>query len=259
MEKQLVANCIHIPYHDRKALDLFGRFIMTIKPHEIHLLGDIMDCISVSTKFNPPTKDQRVERLSFEMGATRRFLQNLRSLAGNKCRLYYHGGNHEDRLRRWLDTKGRALCNMISMDSLGFKDFNITYYPYDTLVKRGRLGLTHGNLVRKASGATAKAMLEKYGQNILFGHTHRGGAYYQTNGQGTIAAWENFCLCRMDMPYMSGPTNWQQGWSLVYNDNKRRFQVVQVPVIKHRYIWEGVEYKWNKNLRLSEGIPRARI
>ena len=260
MHVQVIANCIHVPYQDSKALDMFAAFCQMVQPDEIHLLGDIMDCGSLSTKFSPP-RDEKLTRIKFEIAATKDLLGRFRDLdLLDDTQMYYHGGNHEDRMRRWVEKYGPQLLgltdlevpSLLDLENLGYK-----YYPYNTLVQRGKLHLTHGNLVRKKSAYTASGMLEKYGVPILFGHTHRGGVHYRTDARDTLAAWENFCLCRFDMPYLAGPPNWQHGWSVVYNDNKRRFHVVQVPVVGYRYVFEGMEYTAPTD-RITRGLRRAK-
>lgn len=257
MLKQVFLSDLHIPYHDAALLDVFSEFLDITQPDEVHLLGDILDCTSISTKFQPPSKDARVERISFELDLTKELLSRFKDCHPS-IQFEFHEGNHEDRLRRWLETKGRAFLGFEGMSLRNALGWTGTYYTYNELVKLGRLYVTHGNLIRKHSAASCKAMLEKYGVSLLFGHTHRGGSYYHTTTRGTLAAWENFCACRFDMEYLNGPPNWQQGWSVVHNDMRRKFHVEQIPYIKGCAYYRGETFKRPKLTRITRGLPRIR-
>lgn len=237
---QGVLNDVHFPYHDAATVNLAVHRFEEECVQEVHLLGDILDWSALSLKYAVPGKDPRAERAEADLGPTLEFLRRLRDLLPGAT-IYYHQGNHEDRLRRWLEGAGRPLLGLIEFEKLiRAKELRLKVSSYGTIVARGKLLFTHGNVIRKHSGYTARAMMEKYGTNVIFGHTHRGGVHYHTNLQGTCAAYENFCACRNDAPGAEAPVDWQQGFSLVHNDLARVFQVEQYPVIHGSYVSGGV-------------------
>lgn len=256
MTTQAIINDIHFPYHDRKVVDLFVDFCKIHSVGSIHLLGDIQNCGSLSLKFTEVPKDEKDRYLRHEIGVGRTFMWALRATFP-KIPIHLYGGNHEWRLERYVRQHAKALVGLPGLDIpslLGLEKLDIGYFPYGELVRWGGLRLTHGDIVRSGSAMTARAMLQKYGTNILFGHTHRGGVAYTSTEGGTVGAWENFCGCKLDQPYTLGPNNWQQGWSLVYNDLRRHFTVSPVRVERGSYIFEGQRHEWTNANRFCRSI-----
>jgi hypothetical protein len=75
-------------------------------------------------------------------------------------------------------------------------------------------------------------LLEDRGTSLIQAHTHRGGSHFKRFEDRDLVAYENFCLCRLDPPYMASP-NWQQGFSLVYKDaGSDLFYVEPHPIVR---------------------------
>lgn len=249
---QVIASDFQIPYHDSRVLDLLGDFLDKIRPDELHLLGDINDCTAIN-RFGDIPRDARCRSLCFEFDVAEELLQRLTDRLPN-TRIICYQGNHEDRLVRYAKTH-LEIYDLLQEVS-PFKNWR----PYGDLYRSGKLHLTHGDLVRKGSGNTARAMLEKHGVSVIHGHSHRGGSHYRTTHAGVIGAWENFCCCRFDQPYLKSLPDWQHGWSVVYN-MQDRFHVVQVPVINYRYVFEHKEFRHEdlaQGTRLTKGLPKAK-
>lgn len=257
--RQLILSDLHIPYHDAAAISVAVSIGEDVKPDRIDLLGDIIDNRTLSTKFKSLPKQQRFETLEGELEPTREFLRRLRSRFP-KAEIVYHEGNHEHRLQRWVDEYAPAIRGLISFGGLlGLDTLNIGHRPYGHLERVGSLRVTHGSIVRSKSGTSALGMLDKYGCNVLCGHTHRLSAVYETNGRATIGAWENGCLCRLAQHYTIGPNNWQQGFSIVEHHGKR-FTVEQVPIIGGTAIYRGNVYAASEVKNpICKGIKQARI
>ena len=69
---------------------------------------------------------------------------------------------------------------------------------------------------------------------------HRAGAFFNSHRDDTFGAWENPCLCRLDVEYVFSP-DWQQGRSVVTYSGEL-FHVEQVVVINGQYVWRGQLY-----------------
>ena len=153
-----------------------------------------------------------------------------------------------DRLRKYIWSKAKELDCLTSLDlkfMLDLSKLNISFIDSaEGYRQRGMLVLTHGTCVSQESGDTAKRMLRKYGLSVMHGHTHRGGSTYKTDLLGTRGAWENFCLCKMELAkeWRQGLPNWQQGFSYIYYYPKR-FEVHQVPIIDYKFTVLGKQYK----------------
>jgi hypothetical protein len=180
--------------------------------------GDVADCFSLSPKFVTVHRDQRIERFQKERDAVLAFLGVLRECF--ECDIHYLEGNHEYRLERYLKQKGPSLLGLEEVTIpalLQLERFEMWHVPYgDVLSFAGEsVSYTHGTHIRKFGGYTARAHVERIGRSVVHGHSHRGGSTYYSTAAGTVAAWENFCACRFDMPYVESAPDWQHGFSVV--------------------------------------------
>lgn len=260
MKTFVVGSDMHVPYHDPKLMDLWVDFIHLTQPDGIHILGDFQNCGAISLKFTDAAKDWRDHRLAFELELGATLLQRLREEFPDTD-IHFHEGNHEWRLDRYIRTHAKPLQGLKYMsmrDQLELDSLHITHHEYGSLIPIGKLHLTHGDLIRTGSGATARAMLQKYGKSVLFGHTHRLGAVFRTDGRDTCGAWENGCMCQLSQPYTMGPTDWQQGWSIIHTDMRSRYQVTQVAVVGHKYIYGGELHEHRGRPKFTAGLTTAR-
>ena len=150
------------------------------------------------------------------------------------------GGNHEDRWRRVIWKQGSPYRSMFRsfLEAFQMADYGFRWRSYGDYILLGKLMVTHGSMVSKHSGQTARAHYDKYGRSVLVGHTHRLGAYYHRNMEGTYAAFENGCLCSLDPEYTQHP-NWQQGFSVVEVGDGGLFHVTQCPILKRTMCFYG--------------------
>jgi len=262
MRTHLIFNDLHIPYHQPDVLGAILGFGREFQPDQIDIPGDLLDCIGLTLKYRAAQRDERVHRVQFEIDQGQAFLKLLRDLFP-KVDIHLHEGNHEDRLNRYVNQHCPELRGLHGLSVPGLLDLaglKITWHPLGQLGVYGNLHITHGDLIRQHSAYTARSMLEKYGVCVLFGHTHRGGVYYKTAGRKTWAAWENFCTCRFDMPWVVGCSNWQHGFSVVHNDMRTRFHVQQVPIIGGQFVYAGQEFRVNRqSADLVRDIKRAKV
>jgi predicted phosphodiesterase len=233
----VVLSDLQIPFQDKPVVELVVRFIEHLRPHGVALNGDIVDAYELSTFDKNPLKKAGLDREIREAGVL------MKRLAAVTSERWWLGGNHEDRLRRalWRNPEFAHLDALKFENLFHLADHGFQWKPYGGILKLGKLNLTHGNQVRKASGASARAHFEQFGGSVLHGHTHRLGAYFKTNVQGTHAAFENGCLCRLDPEYAQNP-DWQQGFSVVHVDQRSRFFNAQViPILDRRVFYFGKE------------------
>ena len=230
-----VLNDIQIPWQDRPVLDLVCDFIRALKPHGVILNGDVVDCYELSDWDKNPLVQWGLDR------EIREATTLLERLAKHSKERWWIGGNHEDRLRRtlWKNPKFAHLASLQFPQLFHLSDHGFQWKPYGGVLHLGKLLVTHGSMVSKHSGWTARSHFEKYGNSILIGHTHRLGVYYRTNAKGVHAAYENGCLCRLNPEYVQYP-DWQQGFSVVHvAEDGGWFHVEQIPVLKRRRFFYG--------------------
>lgn len=230
MKRVVVVNDIHIPFHDIAVVDWAINFIEFLNPHEIVLNGDVVDCYTISAfDRNPLTSSTLLD----EIDEARRLMERLEWIPIK----WWLGGNHEDRLRRYIWRKAPELGVLPELEFpslFKLKDHGFKWRNYGEIHKVGKLHVTHGNIARKHSGETARAHFEQFGKSVLVGHTHRLGAFYKTRLGRPYVAFENGCLCRLDPEYLNSP-DWQQGLSVVHVEEKTgEFSVQQIPIYRRR-------------------------
>jgi predicted phosphodiesterase len=234
----VVMNDLQIPFHDSDAVDLVIDFAQDLEPHGVILNGDIVDCYSISDYTKNPMSYADLET---EKGLAEIVMGHVKRTGAKE--LYWIGGNHEDRLRRYAWKNAPALAQTGELDFARVfrtKENGFNYLPYGEGVQLGRLYVTHGDLVSKHSAYSAKAMFEKYGTSVLHGHTHRLGVYYKRDARGPHAAYENGCLCKLSPEYAQHP-NWQQGFSVVHLQPNGEFNVQQIPILPGPHFYFGAE------------------
>lgn len=255
-EMHVVLSDQHIPFQDPVLEDLSIDFLAEHQPKVIHLLGDVLDFYSLSSFDKDP---QRRETLQDELDGATRYFERLRKVCP-KARIIYSEGNHENRLRRYLWSQARALSNLRTLsfeELLGLGKFNIEWVDASSPYRIGHLLFIHGELVRRASGASAKGHMDKFGCNVIHGHTHRLGAYYHRTYDDMMGAWENGCLCTLNPEYATCP-DWQNGWSVVWFHGDM-FNVEQICVVDAQYVYHGKVYKKysSRTLRRRRAAAKA--
>lgn len=216
-------------------------FLEEFRPHVVFVMGDVLDAYSLS-KF-----DKNPERLlgfQEELDKAYVVLSQIRQ-AAKQAKIVMLRGNHEARLTRYLWTKAEALSSLRDLSLpllMRLTDMKIDY------VEKGRTDfhgfiVKHGTVVRKKSGYTAMAELERQGTSGVSAHTHRLGQVYLRNDGGFFSWTESGCLCLLDPEYADGETmNWQHGLAYGYfKANDGRFEVHPLPIIKRKIVWEGQE------------------
>lgn len=231
-------NDLHGDFYDPIAFGLVIDFIKREKPDNVVLVGDIVDFYKVSRFDKNPN---RIDSLQNELDFVHdKLLKPIRQ-AVPEAKIHYVEGNHELRLRKYLWRKAAELASLRVLnikDLLGLKELDITYH--EKFHKIGDLYFFHGDVIRKHSGYTARAMYEKHGITLLHGHSHRDGKYTVRTRKGQFAVWENYCLCVLNPEYVDFP-NWSQGFAYITHIGNRPF-CEQIPIISGSYIFGSQIY-----------------
>jgi hypothetical protein len=151
-----------------------------------------------------------------------------------------HSGNGTDgRWFRYLSERlGELACLPDIQEKLSYQ--NVFLGEFQDVVKHcdyvevcPDLIVTHGDVVRKGGGYSARGMIDKYFQSLIMGHTHRLGMTAQRlPGIGSklekqIYAWEMGCTCDLNPIYASAP-NWQNGFGIIAVSDDGTFGVEPV-------------------------------
>lgn len=245
-EFAVIANDIHFPYHDPKAVELFLLFLKKEKPDVVFLNGDLIDCWVLSRFPKPPDNNQG-RQLSTELEMLNEFLRTIRRIVP-KARIVYIFGNHEHRFKVYLiNAPGLYGLNGTTLEDQIDKslDIEIVYSGLkESYIKYGALYVGHWDKASKHSAASVKSVVEDKAICAIQGHCHRMGSYYKTvYGGDTLVGYENGCLCTLK-PDWTGDPNWQHGFSVVYKKkNKDRFHLYQIPIVDYQFFYGGHLFK----------------
>lgn len=243
IERAIVANDFHYPFHDPRMVTLWQKFIKDLKPDTIIINGDLLDCWELSD-FDKNPRDESKFKKEIEIG--QKFFSDLR-YEFPQAHIVYVYGNHEYRLQKYLVRHAAAISELLSLEELLKLDsVNVeisnsglreSFYQY------GQLFVSHFNKVSQHGGWTAKQLVDKYGVSIIHGHTHRVGSTIRATLDGRwLGGWDNGCLCDLKPTYVLAP-NWCHAFSIVNKWPDGRFQVIQIPVIKYKFCWGDKMYQ----------------
>lgn len=213
---RIVLPDIHFPFQDKKLLRVWLKHVKTLKPDGIDIIGDLLDCYSLSRFDKNPA---RKSSLQGELDEALMFLITVRSIAGRGCDIRYSEGNHEDRLRKILWGKISGLANIRNLtipELLGLKKLGIHWHSTQNPYKIRDLWYTHGDLLRKHAGMSARAKSDAIHGSVVLGHCHRMGWSPYTSWNGREDAYEVGHLSDYtQLDYVRSAPNWQQGWAVV--------------------------------------------
>jgi hypothetical protein len=229
--REVALGDLHVPDHDPHAWELALRAVEVIQPERVILLGDMLDCASVSRYRQPPKVI--ADGLQPQIDLFGSCMRDLHSAAPD-AQIVMLPGNHELRIEAWLmDHPGLwgldalRLPNLLRLDRLG-----VVWEPQEVPILRTLIA-KHGSRVRRASGASALAELadEFYSVSVLHGHTHRLGAAYASTRSGLVAGYECGCLCNLTPAYLHNRPNWQHGLAVITHWRKDAFHVDLIPFL----------------------------
>lgn len=232
---------IHIPFQDNDTLKCVFDCVVNTQPQYIILLGDILDCYSISRFCKRP---DRMRNLQDEINIFYKMMRSLKKELPN-TEIHYVLGNHENRLEKLvLDNPGLFGLKALQPEQL-FRLDELGIFYHKTKVKLNNFIYYHGDVVRKDAGYSAKAeYLDHKMQDGISGHTHRLGGYYTTYEQEPGGWFENGCLCKIEPDYLNDPdkANWQHGFTVIDSYDGIN-QATQVLINNHKFVFDGNVYK----------------
>lgn len=222
-----ICSDIHLPYHDRYAVQACMAEFKRREVNGIYLNGDIMDLEDVSSFVKNPTSTF----LKDEIEVGRQFLKSLRKMFPN-IPIYFKDGNHERRLETYIATRCPELAQMIGMDmrtQLELDSLDIIHVPEQKVAKFGKLWIAHGHELGLKSGTLniARQVRMRVGVNIVFGHWHKQQNDSSRNLADEVhASWALGCLCYLKPRYTGVLNQWTQGAATVQlHDDGQSFTV----------------------------------
>jgi hypothetical protein len=223
----IVASDFHFPLQDDAAVSVFLQTVKAMRPQRVVLNGDLPDLLAISRY---PKDVRQTWSLQEEAVAYLGFLRALEEVLPDKAQLIELDANHsgngtESRWWRYLSDRIPELLTTARARTL--MSYQAWWHPEwsriemePELVIGPDLLITHGTIVRRGGGMSAKAHSESYLNSVMHGHTHRQGSHMRRvpavggRGEQVIKAYETGCMCRLDPGYVKVP-DWTQGFAII--------------------------------------------
>lgn len=242
LQRTLFVPDSHRPYHDQRAWSLMLKVGRAFKPELLVTMGDLADFYGVSSHSKDP---KRALRLDEEVADVNVALDELDSL-GAKRRIYL-GGNHEDRLTRYLRDRAPELFPFIDIPSLfRLKQRGWQYVPYRKHIRIGKLYLTHD--IGVAGRYAVFRCLEAFEHSVVTGHTHRLAYVVEGNatGERKVSAQFGWLGDIKQVDYMTQVKvikDWALGFGVGYLHRTTGVAyLVPVPIVNYSCVVEGKTY-----------------
>jgi len=233
----LVLSDLHVPYHERAAIEAAVDQGVKDRVCGVLLNGDILDSHELST-FD---KDPDAPRYKAERKAALRLFGYLRHHFP-RARIIYKSGNHEDRLASYLMRRAPALYNMKCtqfQEIMELDSFGIEYVGDKRVIRLGKLNIIHGHEYKpniQAPVNPARGLFLRTKGSALCGHFHQTSEHHEPTINGKPqGCWSTGCLCQLSPQYM--PLNkWNLGFAIVNVHKGGRFSVQNFRVRKGQVV-----------------------
>lgn len=233
-ERVFVLSDVHVPYHDKEALETALEEGDKFKPTIVFLNGDICDFYQISRWERDPAK----RTFKAEIRAIQDFLAHLRARY-RKARIVLKLGNHEE---RWWPYVWKRCPELLGLDPLNFPALigadkqRVEVIGDQRIVMLGKLPTLHGHELPKglatpvnpARGAFMRSM-----DCVLMGHQHRTSEHTEVTLMGKmITCWSTGCLSSLHPEY-ARVNRWNHGAAEVIVEKDGNFNV------NNYRIWKG--------------------
>lgn len=243
---RLIVPDTHGEHIDWLAANAMVRDVEKLSPEirEVVWLGDHLDCGGTFNAHQRIYTHELTESYAADVAAAGRLIRMIRERTPCAAH-HYLEGNHEAHVERFLARSfssfkdAEFLLDLIGpRNVLKLDELDIHYYRASQLhmgltvpgtIKLGRVFFTHGFAHSKNAAATH---LERVGDNVVHGHTHR--AQSTVNRTATSSAQGAWCpgtLAKLQPLYRhTSPTSWSHGYAFEFVEADGRFTHLNIPV-----------------------------
>jgi len=218
--KILCLSDVHVPFHDKLALDTAINYGLKNGANTVLLNGDALDHWGESTH----ERELRQRDLAWDYEQYLDFLFELRC-AFPSAKILFKMGNHEKRYERsLLRTHLRELLGIDHFQYekvMKFDELQITAIPDFTTITVAGLNIIHGHEYRGSGGVNpARWLTLRTGESTLCGHFHRTSEHSTKSHRGDVTSyWSQGTLAQLSPRYMPYNT-WNHGFSFIIKEGK---------------------------------------
>ena len=205
---------VHAPYEDKRAVALTLDAMKHFEPDVVVVMGDLIDCLSVSRFTKDPSRAKNLKHETEYAGALLDKMEAPRKI--------FVAGNHEDRLRRYLEEKAPEVLPFVDIPKLlELERRGWEYVPYKEFTRLGKLYVTHD--VGSAGRYNVYKALDSFQASVVTGHTHRLGYVVEGDAVGNCQVSTQFgWLGDFDqidyLHRIQARRNWAQGFGTGIHD-----------------------------------------
>lgn len=224
---------LHIPFHDVKAITTALNYGKENSINAIFINGDIIDFYQIS-------RFQNVERkrsVSQELKATNHILDVFNKEFPN-IPIYFLLGNHDVRLEKFLAVKAPELLDVAEFKLemlLHAKAHNMMVIGENTLVRMGKLSVTHGHLLMRGFFApvnAARGTFLRAKASTIISHVHKVSTHTETTINGKqIVCYSTGCLCELNPTYNPFANNFSHGFAHVMFNKAGNYTVRNLQIL----------------------------
>ena len=229
----LVLSDLHVPYHDIPSITTALQYGKDHNINCIFLNGDLIDFFQIS-RFTNTVRRRSVQE---ELDLVKQFLAVLNKEFPN-IPIYFLKGNHDIRIETYLAVKAPELldCEDFKLHSLlELEKYGVQILEDNTLVKMGKLNVTHGHLLIRGVFApvnSARGAFLKAKASVLIGHVHKISTHSETTITGkTITCYSTGCLCELNPLYSPFGNNYTHGFAHVVVQPNGHYKVRNIQLI----------------------------
>ncbi len=242
----VIVGDIHVPEQDSIAIKSVLSLMDDIKFDGIINLGDYLNLSCISHWNKEKHKTLEGKRLKNDYIAGNALLDEFDKRLPKGAEKHFLMGNHEEWVNQLIE-QYPALEGLFDIESgLKLSERGYKTYPYNEIVRFGRLCVTHGIYC----GTTpARTHASKLLSNVLVGHTHSPEMclIHSPAKEVSVVGYVNGCLCHMSPDYLkSKPSNWATGFAILYLFPNGYFDVNLIRIVKGRFVYNEKLYDGNK-------------
>lgn len=250
--KTLILNDIHIPYHNRQALQsaLEHPIANNIDIDNVLINGDLVDFPQIS-RFE---KDPKCRSVKKDIKSTAKFLEHVMSLYPNS-KYYWKAGNHEERWSKYIWANAPVLWDFehIHLDGIiahqlsnrgttDLKSLGWNYIQDQRPIMLGKLPVLHGHELPNGIASPvnpARGVFLKAIHTLIIGHNHRSSTHPELDMfKREIICWSVGCLCGL-FPKWQRVNKWNSGFAIVEVYKNKDFDVYNYRINKKGVVRES--------------------
>lgn len=205
---------IHLPYHDKRTIEVAVAEAKRLGIVGVLLNGDVMDCYEISNHSRDPNTGRFVD----EVKIARRFLEWLRSQFP-AARIVWKAGNHEDRLPRYMQQNAPALDGLPGFDLptvVELVKHGVEWVDGGRVIEMGKLHVVHGHEFRGGGGVNpARWLFLRTVSTSMCGHFHRTSEHHESaTDRRFYGVWSVGCACYLT-PVWLRQNKWNHGFAFI--------------------------------------------